>query len=100
MADRYRRPVIFRTDGGRVLVRLAFSQCEVDRAGLDISMDADMTPAVVAALFAVLRLTRVTDWQWAAVTAPLWGLVLLTAASAGIALTVAALRRPGSGSGA
>lgn len=98
MLDGLRRLVVFRADGGRVLVRLAVAECEVHASG--INLDADLTLAAVSGLFAVLRLTHVTGWRWAVVAAPLWGLVLLTAASAGIALTMDAIRRPEGGPGA
>ena len=94
--ERARRLVVFSRDGGRVLVRLAVSECEVSPRG--ISVDVNVGPAVIAALFAVLRLAHVTDWRWAAVTAPLWGLVLAAALSCGIAAAVAALR-PADGEG-
>lgn len=92
------RPVISRTADGGVSVRLGVCWCEADPQG--ISLHADTTPAMITGLFAVLKLTHVTDWTWAAVTAPLWGLMLLTSVSAGIALTVAAvLQRGEEGSG-
>lgn len=98
MASRARRAVISGTPGGGVLVRFGVCWCEVDPQG--ISLHADSTPAMITGLFAVLKLTRVTDWRWAAVTAPLWGLVLLMSVSAGIAVTVAAvLQRREEGAG-
>jgi hypothetical protein len=81
-------------NAGRLTMLAGIARCKVSadgKGGMHVDLAADyLGAAIVTGLFAVLKIARVTDWPWAAVTAPWWGAVLLSLASAALVLVLAA----------
>lgn len=92
--------------GGAIRLRAGLTSCEVDvrttASGTDLKAAFALDPRiplVLAALFISLKLAHVTDWSWAAVTAPLWGALALAALSAAFVMLVAVRRGTGKEAG-